>query len=76
MIVKDIIVVKKEHIQAGIEKYKGVIDSELLELLSLSGLNAKPYLFADGRVLLVYQAQDHGILYASKKVLFDKLDLT
>ncbi len=72
---KDIVIVRKEHIEPGIEKYNGRIDSDLEKLFVLSGQEVKPYVFEDGRVLLLYKEQEHGILYASKDVLFSKLDL-
>jgi hypothetical protein len=76
MSLKDVIIVKKEHIDLGIQKYGGVLDTELMQLFDLSGLSVKPYLFNDGRILLLYTGQEHGILYASKEVLFNKLDLS
>ncbi len=61
---KDVLVIKKEHLQPGIKKYNGVIDSELKELFSLAGLDVEPYLFRDGRILVIYKGQHNGILYA------------
>lgn len=73
---KDILVVKQEHIQPGIKKYHGVIDSDLEELFARAGLQVEPYQFSDGRILVLYKGQQNGILYASKEVLFNKLDLS
>lgn len=72
---RDIIIVKKEHIAPGIEKYQGKVDADLEVLFLNSGLEVKPYLFQDGRVLLIYKNQDHGILYSSLETLLKKIDL-
>ena len=76
MVPKDLLVIKQEHIQPGIKKYNGVIATDLQELFALAGLTVDPYLFNDGRILVIYKGQQNGILYASKEVLFDKLDLS
>lgn len=72
---KDIVIVRKEHIEPGIKKYDGRVDENLKKLFTLSGIEVTPYLFADGRVLLLYPNQENGILYASTDILFQKLDL-
>jgi hypothetical protein len=76
MSIKDIVIVRKEHIEAGIKKYQGKLDNDLMTLFENSGQTVKAYMFADGRVLLLYPLQANGILYVSKEVLFKKLDLS
>ena len=76
MVQKDLLVIKQEHIQPGIKKYNGVIDADLKELFTLAGLDVTPYQFSDGRILVIYKGQQNGILYASKQILFEKLDLS
>ena len=70
-----IITVAKHHIERGIEKYKGVVDEHLQGIITRSGYEYTPYLFADGRVLLVLPHNLSALLYPSKKVLFEKLVL-
>jgi hypothetical protein len=68
-----IIHVKKEHIPLGIEKYKGKIDEELARHLKNAKLDYIPYVFEDGRVLMVLEILETGFLYPSKKVVFETL---
>jgi len=76
MVQRDILVIKKEHIQPGIKKYQGKIDSDLKALFATAGLEVDPFEFNDGRILVLYKGQQNGILYASKQILFNKLDLS
>lgn len=68
-----IIRVKSDHIQPGIEKYKGKIDAELQRHLINAKLEYIPYLFEDGRVLMVLEIMNTAFLYPSKKVVFETL---
>ncbi len=68
-----IITVKSDHIQPGIEKYKGKIDTELQRHLTNAKLDYIPYLFEDGRVLMVFEVMNTAFLYPSKKVVFETL---
>ncbi len=75
-IVKDkIITVQKEHINRGVEKYKGVKDDHLESLLRNANMPCTPYIFNDGRVLLKYDLLDTALLYPSLDYLFDILAL-
>ncbi len=68
-----IINVKAEHIQPGIEKYKGKLDSELARHLKNAQLDYMPYVFEDGRVLMVLEVMNTGFLYPSKQAVFETL---
>lgn len=70
-----IIIVKKEHLQRGIEKYQAKIEPHLQSLLTRAGFNYEVYLFNDQRVLLVLPNQLSGILYPNKDVMLAKLSL-
>lgn len=63
------------HIQRGIERYKGVLDTELKTLLAKSNMPYDPYQFADGRVLLVDTVLNFGFLYSTREEVFAKLQL-
>jgi hypothetical protein len=68
-----IIRVKKEHIPLGIEKYKGKFDEELARHLKNAKLDYIPYLFEDGRVLMVLEILETAFLYPSQKAVFETL---
>lgn len=68
-----IITVKQEHIQPGIEKYKGKIDTVLQRHLKNAQLEYVPYVFEDGRVMVVYEAMQMAFLYPSKQSIFETL---
>ena len=72
---KDIVTVDPKHIEAGIAKYEGVIDTHLQNLIQCAGLSYTPYLFKDGRVLLVLPNNTAAILYADKDKMFEVLNL-
>ncbi len=68
-----IIQVKKEHIQPGIEKYKGEIDPALQRHLKNADLDYMPYVFEDGRVMMVLEVMQVAFLYPSKQAVFETL---
>ena len=68
-----IIHVKQEHIQLGIEKYKGVLDEDLGRHLKNAQLDYVPYVFEDGRVLMVLEMMNMAFLYPSKSAVFETL---
>ena len=65
----NVISVDKQYIKHGIEKYDGVIDVYLHSLIKNAGFDYIPYLFKDGRVLLVVPPENLGLLYPSKDSL-------
>ena len=73
---KNIISIASEHIERGIKKYDGKIDAQLEKLIQAAGLTYTPYLFNDGRILLVLPNSGGAFLYASKEVLYNALSLT
>ncbi|MCB0706699.1 MAG: hypothetical protein KDC34_15395 [Saprospiraceae bacterium] len=68
--------VHQQHLEKGIEKYKGAIDAPLLELLTRSDWKYTPYRFADQRILLVYEDRLFGILYKNETALHAHLEET
>ncbi|MCB0509378.1 MAG: hypothetical protein H6579_03715 [Chitinophagales bacterium] len=72
---KDITIVQSKHIELGIKKYEGQLDKELQSLILSAGYEYTPYVFKDGRILLVLPYNISAILYANKAILFDKLQL-
>ena len=72
---KDVVTIDPIHIEAGIKKYEGKVDAHLESLIQSAGLQYKPYVFKDGRVLLVLPNNVAAILYASEEVLFKTLSL-
>lgn len=61
--------VQKRHIQAGIKKYEGRIDSVLQALIEHSALKYTPYRFQDGRYLLVYEGELYGLLFPDRQAV-------
>lgn len=72
---KDITIVQSKHIDLGIKKYEGKLDLELQSLIKAAGYEYIPYIFKDGRILLVLPFNISAILYANKQVLYKKLQL-
>ena len=72
---RGVISISANHIEAGIAKYKGVQDETISKLIKFSGLEYTPYLFNDGRVLLVLPNNIAAFLYDDKEALFDALSL-
>ena len=72
---KEIVSVAREHIQPGIKKYQGKVDSQLAKLIAIAGFNYTPYLFNDGRVLLVLPHDSAAFIYQSKEHVYKKLNL-
>lgn len=68
--------VSSKHVEKGIEKYRGKIDPDLHRIVRSAGLDYVPYLFEDGRVLLVFPNNLGGLLYKGKEHLFASLDLS
>ena len=67
--------VQGKHIEKGIERYGGVVDKELHALIAAAGFPFEPYLFKDGRVLLVNRELNFGFLYSCKEEVMAKLVL-
>lgn len=72
---KEIVSVAANHIEPGIKKYEGKIDPQLSKIISAAGLTFTPYLFNDGRILLVLPHNTVAFLYSNKDVLFNVLNL-
>jgi hypothetical protein len=72
---KAVVIVQSKHIALGIEKYKGKIDEHLQSIVKNAGYEYKTYVFNDGRVLLVLPHEISALLYASKELLYAKLQL-
>lgn len=72
---KDVVLVQSKHIDLGIEKYQGKPDAHLQNLINKARLDYTVYRFNDGRILLVLPHKLSALLYASKEVLFEKLEL-
>ena len=73
---KGVISIAANHIELGIKKYHGEIDTSLHNIMKSAGLAYTPYLFNDGRVLLVLPNNTAAFLYTSKDVLYETLSLT
>ena len=72
----EVVKVIPEHINIGIQKYRGVVDLQLSSLIKEAKLNYVPYRFQDGRILLVLPNNIGGFLYQDKEALFRILNLT
>ena len=72
---KEVKKVAPEHIQAGIDKYGGVIDFHLKNIISAAGLNYTPYTFKDGRILLVLPDNLAAFLYKDEQTVYQTLSL-
>lgn len=70
-----IISVAPRHIKPGIQKYGGTIDQHLQSLITNAGLTYTPYVFKDGRILLVLPYDSPAILYPDKETLYEVLNL-
>lgn len=68
--------VAAKHIEAGIQKYGGVIDDHLASIIKAAGFQFTPYRFLDGRILLVMPNNLGGFLYRDKNTLYDTLVLS
>ena len=73
---KGVVSVAPGHIEKGIAKYGGVIDTQLTSLIKAAGLQYTPYIFNDGRVLLVLPNSLGAFLYDNKDTMFVALSLT
>lgn len=72
---KGIKAVASKHIEAGIAKYQGKIDEHLASLIKGAGLTYTPYIFNDGRIMLVLPNNISAFLYPDKQSLFEFLNL-
>ena len=68
--------VAAKHIEAGIQKYGGVIDDHLAGIVKAAGLQYTPYRFIDGRILMVLPNNLGGFLYRDKNALYELLALS
>jgi hypothetical protein len=66
---KGIISVAESHIEKGIAKYHGVIDAQLTSPIKSAGSQYTPYLFKDGRILLVLPGGLGGFLYDDREAV-------
>ncbi|MEX0813181.1 MAG: hypothetical protein WD048_13265 [Chitinophagales bacterium] len=73
---QEVIRVKPEHIEKGIQKYHAERDVELNAIINRHGFDYTVYRFQDGRVLLVLPHNISAFLYKNEDHLFDSLDLT
>ena len=73
---KGVVTVAQGHIDKGIAKYGGVIDAQLTSLIKSAGLQYMPYLFNDGRILLVMPNNLGGFLYDDREAMLEALSLT
>jgi len=73
---KGIIRVLAQHIDRGIERYEGVKDKHLNQLIEKAHFDYTVYRFNDGRILLVLPHNTCAFLYPSKEALFGALDLS
>ena len=72
---KKVVSVAANHVEPGIKKYGGKVDTELNRICQATGLNYTVYVFADERVLLVLPNNLGGLLYADKETMLDSLSL-
>ena len=72
---RQIKLIAAKHIEPGIQKYQGEIDIQLHTVIKSAGLNFTPYVFNDGRILLVLPHNMAAFLYPNKEVLYANLNL-
>lgn len=70
-----IVKVRKEHIEKGIDKYKGVRQADIEQLFAQGKLEAKVYRFEDGRMLVHYAVIDNALLYPNEEALMNSIIL-
>lgn len=70
-----IIRVKPEHIDKGVQKYKGVRDETLEALFTNAKIKSEVYRFEDGRYLVNYLSVNQAFLYPDKEALLSKIQL-
>ena len=73
---RGVISIAPNHIEKGIAKYGGILDGQLASLIKSAGLQYTPYIFGDGRILLVLPNNLGGFLYSDKEAMFEALSLT
>lgn len=73
---KEVVPIAAKHIERGIQKYQGKIDTQLHTIIKAAGLGFTPYLFNDGRILLVLPNNTAAFLYPDRDVLYANLNLT
>ena len=61
----------QHHIEPGIAKYKGKEDGYLQVLLDTANMQYTPYVFEDGRIMLVNPKREFGLLYDSEEELLE-----
>lgn len=71
---KEIITVASHNIEKGIQKYGGKVDAHLSSLIKGANLTYTPYLFNDGRILLV-MPNNISAFYSDQEFLFQHLNL-
>lgn len=70
-----IVVVAAKHIEPGIKKYNGTLDAHLKALFEREGFQYEPYVFEDGRVLVVIPSSSSALLYPDIETLYKSVDL-
>ena len=70
-----VVKIRKEHIQKGIEKYKGIRQEEIEKLFAQGNLKADVYRFEDDRILVHYLVLDTALLYPNEQSLMDSIVL-
>lgn len=66
--------IQLQHIERGIEKYKGVKDANLNRFIGNAGLSYIAYTFIDGRILLVLPENMGGLLYPNAEAVYAILE--
>jgi hypothetical protein len=69
-----IILVQNQHIDKGIERYKGELDERLQRYVDDSPLVYTVYRFEDNRILLVYHHNLYALLYENERILLEELE--
>lgn len=72
---KKVIPIAAKHIELGIKKYQGQIDARLNNLLRNAGCSYTPYIFNDGRILLVLPNSVGALLYPNETSVYEALAL-
>lgn len=72
---KKIIAVRASQIDRGIQVYGGEIDHHLQAVIKGASLEYTPYVFKDGRILLVLPNRISAFLYSDRDELYKSLSL-
>ena len=72
----NIVTVLPKHIEKGIERYGGIQDKHLNQLIKNANLEYTAYIFDDSRILLVLPDRTCAFLYPNIETLYNNLDLS